>query len=98
MLLVQFRFCWLNISDGGDVNTDYSRQNSSHTKKKSSFCRKQDLDYVGGQNPTDECTHESEMNNARSNIDHSIISEILIDIVVKYCTFNDVDNFSDHLP
>ena len=38
------------------------------------------------------------MNNVRLNIDHFIISEILIDSVVKYCTFNDVDIFSDHLP
>ena len=68
---------------GGDMNTDFSRQNSSHTKTLSSFCRKQDLDYVGRQNSTVEYTYESEMNNVRSIIDHFIISEILIDSVVK---------------
>ena len=83
---------------GGDMNTDFSRQNSSHTKTLSSFCRMQNLDYVGRQNSTIEYTYESEMNNVRSYIDHFIISEILIDSVVKYCTFNDVDNFNDHLP
>ena len=46
---------------------------------------------------TVEYTYESEMNNVRSYIDHFIISQILIDSVDKYCTFNDVDNFSDHL-
>ena len=36
--------------------------------------------------------------NSRSLIDHFIVSDSLCDNVNKYCTMDDVDNMSDHLP
>ena len=65
------------------MNTDFTRQNSTHTKTLQSFCRSYNLEHIGLKFPTIDFTFESEMNNTRSLIDHFIISDILIEDVVK---------------
>ena len=43
-------------------------------------------------------TFRSDMNSASSTIDHFVLSPELASRVNKYCTVDDIDNMSDHLP
>ena len=83
---------------GGDYNTDLSRVNSLHTKSLQTFCDLNNLQCVNTIGRPISYTFRSDMNSATSTIDHFVLSPELASRVNKYCTVDDIDNMSDHLP
>ena len=83
---------------GGDWNTDFSRLQSLHTRSLSTFCQDDGLVNVIAIERPIEFTYISDMNGAKSLIDHFIISSQILECVTNVCVMNDVENQSDHLP
>ena len=61
------------------------------------MCTEQDLTCVSSVYAID-FTYVSDVNGTYSTIDHFITSNSLNTCVDNYCTVNDIDNMSDHLP
>ena len=83
---------------GGDWNTDLSRLPSKHTTSLSRFCTVENLTCVNSTDGSVKFTYVSDMNGARSTIDHFIIANYLSNFVNKLCVRDDIENQSDHLP
>lgn len=80
-----------------DLNTALSRTQSAHTECLRNICERE---YIKCVKLHDHCdinyTYESKSNDARSCIDHFIVSEGLFDYI-EYCSvLHDGDNLSDH--
>lgn len=80
----------------GDLNTDFSRPDSYHTKVIEEFmdenslklCTINNIDY----------SYESKINGVRSHLDHIIVSENMCNLVKSVYVKHDGDNLSDHSP
>ena len=83
---------------GGDYNTYLSRVNSLHTKSLQTLCDLNNLQCVNTIGRPISYTFGSDMNSATYTIDHFVLSPELASRVNKYCTADDIDNMSDHLP
>ena len=77
---------------GGDWNTDFSRLQSLHTIALSEFCNVECVEPVIAVSQPIEFTYLSDINGARSTIDHFIVSSGLLNYVNNLHVVNDVDN------
>ena len=84
---------------GGDLNTDLSRVNSSHTKTLIDFCSTNDLKFcVSTSLSSVTFTYENESSGVRSLIDHFVVSDNLFDEITHYSALDHGHNPSDHCP
>ena len=82
---------------GGDFNTDLSRINSLHTKSLLSFVREENLALLDESLLCNiDFTFESKSNQARSCIDHFLVSHNLFHCVNEIHCDHNVHNMSDH--
>lgn len=83
----------------GDLNTDLTRQNSFHTLSLINFAEEESLNF-GLRHPIAnvDYTYESASNNARSLLDHVIVSANIFQRIIEYSVHHSVDNLSDHDP
>jgi hypothetical protein len=87
-----------NVSRGCDFNTDLTRVNSLHTTSLVSFVQDEHFILLDSLPIFDvEYTYESMANNARSLIDHFMVSQNLAVHVTDISTDACIDNLSDHL-
>ena len=73
------------------------RWHSNSTIALNDMCTEQDLTCVSSVYDID-FTYVSDVNGTYSTTDHFIIYNSLNTCVNNYCTVNDIDNMSDHLP
>ena len=85
------------LSNTPDLNADLSRLQSSNTRSLIDYCKEHNV-CVNSMYQSIDYTYCNDAINSRSLIDHFIVSDSLCDNVNKYCTMDDVDNMSDHLP
>ena len=84
---------------GGDFNTDMSRTGSLHTNALMSYVNDEGLAFCAQSHISDiKYTHESDVHNTCSTIDHFIVSDNLLDSITEYMSVHDGDNKSDHSP
>ena len=86
-----------NIIIGGDMNTDFSRPESTNTIQLKQFIANESL-YLPLKcvEREDDFTYESKINGSRSVIDHFLTSLNLSSSISNYQTVHDGDNLSDH--
>ena len=75
----------------------FARCHSNSTIALNDLCTEHDLTCLSSVYHID-FTYVSDINCIYSTIDHFIISNSLNTCVNKYCTVNDIDIMSDHLP
>jgi hypothetical protein len=81
----------------GDMNTDFSRMHSSHTRPLREMFARLDLILCDSMFDID-FTYVNEANDARSIIDHFAVSDCLVDNVDNCFVQHDGNNLSDHHP
>jgi hypothetical protein len=87
-----------NIIIGGDFNTDLTRTNSRHTASLCNFIKDESLfPCVNLPLANIDYTFESKANNARSTVDHFLVSNNLIPRITKCDGIHEGDNLSDHV-
>ena len=88
-----------NIVIGGDLNTDFKRVNSLHTKSLFSFVEHHTMKCgLHFEYSHVDYSYESKSNHSRSLVDHFVITENLFCNIVDYSVIHDGDNLSDHSP
>jgi hypothetical protein len=84
---------------GGDLNTDLGRHRSMHVEPLKEFCSRHSLAFCIEQSVSSvKFTYYNDFNAAQSTVDHFIVSENLVPLIVDYSTNVDGDNLSDHVP
>ena len=86
-----------HIVIGGDLNTDFRRLTSLHTRASGTYLIREDIKY-GLQLILSEVdyTYQSKINNERSIIDHFLLTDNLYNMISEYKVVHDGDNLSDH--
>ncbi|ELT96286.1 hypothetical protein CAPTEDRAFT_185528 [Capitella teleta] len=83
----------------GDFNTEMGRLRSAHTGFLTEFCSASGLNMCINHNVSSvDYTYENNCLEARSVIDHFILSENLNEEITLYCSLHEGDNTSDHNP
>ncbi|ELT91273.1 hypothetical protein CAPTEDRAFT_205811 [Capitella teleta] len=84
---------------GGDMNTDLDRSHSLHVGPLQDFCVRHSLKFCV-MHPQNEVPYSymSDWNGAHSTIDHMMVTDNMYELISKYVTKDDADNFSDHNP
>lgn len=87
-----------NILIGGDLNTDFSRDNSLHTKDLIEYMHEHTMTswLNTGKSCNIDYTCENRSNHARSVIDHFILSSNLVHMMSSGMVKHSGDNLSDH--
>ncbi len=82
---------------GGDFNTDLRRSSFFNTAFNEYLNDELMYPCIKSDCSTVQCTYYSKSSNARSLIDHFVISENLQDNLLSYNEIDSHDNFSDHI-
>jgi exonuclease III len=87
----------VDIIIGGDLNTDFSRLDSAHTRAFLNFLEDENLicGFTHDSRDVDH-TYESKATGGRSLIDHFIVSESVFNKIEKYSVLHKGYNTSDH--
>ena len=87
-----------NILWVGDINTDFSRR-TNHVNSIKTFMEDNSLQSSWSKFSVDfTCSHDANEHSFISTIDHFLLNDALLNVILDAGVIHDIDNLSDHSP